>query len=143
MDEFNELNIEETPQPVSLFKLNFEKMIRDMRFVGIFVIIYGALTCLSIIGAIIGVPIIIIGLRIREAAEQFEIYKATNQAAALRMGFELQGKYFRLAKIIIIVSLIITALWFIFILGLLISGFHSLYQLDGMDYNSIGLFSLL
>ncbi|AFN73737.1 hypothetical protein MROS_0494 [Melioribacter roseus P3M-2] len=143
MDEFNELNIEETPQPVSLFKLNFEKMIRDMRFVGIFVIIYGALACLSIIGAIIGVPIIIIGLRIREAAEQFEIYKATNQAAALRMGFELQGKYFRLAKIIIIVSLIITALWFIFILGLLISGFHSFYQLDCMDYNSIGLFSLL
>ncbi|MGK9368645.1 DUF5362 domain-containing protein [Melioribacter sp. Ez-97] len=143
MDEFNDLNIEETPQPVSLFKLNFEKMIRDMRFVGAFVIIYGALTCLSIIGAIIGVPIIIIGLRIREAAEQFEIYKATNQAAALRMGFELQGKYFRLAKIIIIVSLVLTLIWFVFIFGLLISGFHTLYQLDGMDYNSIGLFSLM
>ncbi|MGK9475306.1 DUF5362 family protein [Melioribacter sp. OK-6-Me] len=143
MDEFSELNIEETPQPVNLFKLNFEKMIRDMRFVGIFLIIYGTLTCLSIIGAIIGIPIIIIGLRIRESAEQFEIYKLTNQSAALRLGFELQGKYFRLAKIIIIVSLIFTIIWFVIIFGFLISSFHTLYQLDKMEYNSISLFGRL
>lgn len=143
MDEFNELNIEENPQPVSLFKLNFEKMIRDMRFVGIFVIIYGAFTSLTIIGAIIGVPIIIIGLRIREAAEQFEVYKVTNQTAALRMGFELQGKFFRLAKIIIIVSLIFTIIWLVIIFGFLISSFHTLYQLDSIEYNSISLFGML
>ena len=69
MEQFDDLNISSEPaqniKPPSQFQYVFDKMTSDMRFVGLFTIIYGVLTCLTIIGALIGVPTIIIGLRIR------------------------------------------------------------------------------
>ncbi|MFA7227860.1 MAG: DUF5362 domain-containing protein [Melioribacteraceae bacterium] len=101
----------------SMFQFYFDKMIKDMRFVGMFAIIYGAFTCLSIIGAVIGVPVIFIGLRIREAADHFSIFKLSNDAAALRMGFELQGKYFRILKILIIIQIVLIVVAIIFVIA--------------------------
>ena len=97
-----------------MFQFQFEKMTNDMRFVGMFAIIYGALTCLSIIGALIGVPIIFVGLRIREAADQFSTFRTTNNAASMRAGFELQGKFFHILKILIIVQIVLIVLMIIF-----------------------------
>ena len=45
-------------------RITVNKMTGDMQFVGIFYIIIGALQCLSIIGAIVGIPLIICGLQI-------------------------------------------------------------------------------
>jgi hypothetical protein len=101
----------------SMFQFYFDKMIKDMRFVGMFAIIYGVFTCLSIIGAIIGVPVIFIGLRIREAADHFSLFKLSNDAAALRLGFELQGKYFRILKILIIVQIVLIVIGIIFLIA--------------------------
>ncbi|MEW6652627.1 MAG: DUF5362 domain-containing protein [Bacteroidota bacterium] len=130
MDQFDELNISSEPlhtiKPPSYFQIIFDKMTADMRFVGLFTIIYGVLSCLTIIGAIVGVPTIIIGLRIREAADQFSIYKMTNNAASLRQAFELQGRYFRLIKILIIIGLVLTALYIVFIIYLFTSGLGAL-----------------
>lgn len=53
------------------FQLMVRKMTGDMRFVGLFTIIGGAFACLGIITAIIGVPVIISGLRLHEAADSF------------------------------------------------------------------------
>jgi len=69
-------------------------MMGDMRFVGMFNIIYGALVCLSIIGAIIGVPLIICGMRLREAADAFSAYQSSNDIDALHRGFERQSRFF-------------------------------------------------
>lgn len=127
MDDFNDIKIEggdlgseqepqqqsNSYQPPSFFQVAFLKMTKDMRFIGMYHIIVGALSCLSIIGAVIGVPIIFIGLRMREAAEQFEFFKTANNSQALRRGFELQGKYFRIWKILIIVGLAIALLYII------------------------------
>jgi len=44
----------------------------DMKFIGILTIIGGALTCLSIIGAAIGIPYIFAGIRLKDAASTFE-----------------------------------------------------------------------
>ncbi len=109
MENLDDLNLEPntTIKPPSPFQYAFESMTKDMRFVGMFTIIYGAINCLTIIGALIGVPMIFIGMRIREAADQFLIFKTTNNAAALRLGFELQGKYFRIVKILIIIQLVL------------------------------------
>lgn len=130
MEQFDDFNISTEPtqtiKPLSYFQITFDKMTSDMRFVGLFTIIYGVLTCLTIIGAIIGVPTIIIGLRIREAADQFAIYKMTNNTASLRQAFELQGKYFRLIKILIIIGLVFTALYIVFIIYLFTSGLGAL-----------------
>ncbi len=98
----------------SLFQFYFDKMVKDMRFVGMFAIIYGALTCISIIGAVLGVPIIFVGLRMREAADQFNLFKLSNDALSLRMGFELQGKFFRILKILIIIQIVLIVAAIIF-----------------------------
>lgn len=129
MEELEDLNIGSEPtniKPPSYFQIIFDKMTSDMRFVGLFTIIYGVLTCLTIIGAIIGIPTIIIGLRIREAADHFSTYKMTNNAASLRQGFEIQGKYFRLIKILIIIGLVFTLLYIIFIIYIFTSGLGAL-----------------
>ena len=90
-----------------------KKMTNDMRFVGLFTIIYGALSCLSIIGAIIGVPLIIAGLRLRESADTFVLWLTNKEEDKLIKGFDLQGKYFFINKVIIIISLILIALYII------------------------------
>jgi len=123
MEQFDDLNIESesTPaiKPPSQFQFLFDKMTGDMRFVGV-------ITCLTIIGALFGVPTIIIGLRMREAADQFSMYKATNNAAALRQGFELQGKYFRIIKILIIIGIVFTVLYIILLIYLFTTGLGAL-----------------
>jgi len=86
------------------------KMASDMRFVGLFTIIYGALSCLSIIGAVVGIPLIIAGLRLRDSADTFIGYQNSKEEGTLLKGFELQSKYFFIQKVIIIVSLILVAL---------------------------------
>lgn len=123
MEDFNDLHIDEEsipqPKPLGMFGMLFTKMTSDMKFVGMFTIVYGVLTSLSIIGAIIGVPLIFAGLRIREAADEFNAFRLTNDNNSLKRGFELQGKYFYIQKIIIIVGLILTALY---IIGIIVFG---------------------
>jgi hypothetical protein len=141
MEEFNELNMDSDPtttfKPPTYFQIIFDKMISDMRFVGMFTIIYGAITCLTIIGALIGIPTIIIGLRMREAADQFAIFRMNNDANAMRSGFELQGRFFRITKILIIVGLVLTVLYIIFIIVLISSGFGALMNMQSSDFQSL------
>lgn len=141
MEDFNDIKIEggnlgaeeqqqnkQSFQPPSFFQIVFMKMTKDMRFIGMYHIIVGALSCLTIVGAIIGVPVIFIGLRMREAADQFDIFKLANNPQALRKGFELQGKFFNIWKIIVIISLVLAALYLIamiFFFGYLFTSLNS------------------
>ena len=95
-------------------------MTRDMNFVGIITIIGGALSCLTIIGAIIGIPVIISGMRLREAATAFTSYQSSNDAGTLMNGFERQGRYFFIQKVLTIIGLVIAALYLIIILGVFV-----------------------
>lgn len=99
------------------FQMMVRKTIGDMRFVGIFTIIGGAFACLGIITAIIGVPVIISGLRLREAADSFSNYAAAGDFAALQQGLECQGRYFFIQKVLIIIGLVFTALYLIFFIA--------------------------
>ena len=126
MEDFNDIKIEggnlgaeeqqqnkQSFQPPSFFQIAFMKMTKDMRFIGMYHIIIGALSCLTIVGAVIGVPVIFIGLKMREAADQFDIFKLANNPQALRKGFELQGKFFNIWKILIIIGIVVTVLYLI------------------------------
>lgn len=128
MENFDDINVDSTSsyKPPTAFQMTFDKMIGDMRFVGMFVIIYGALYCISIIGALIGVPLIIAGLRIRESADQFAIYRTTNDSGAMRSGFQLQGKYFNIFKILIIIMLVL------FVLSIILVAFLIMYGVGAM-----------
>ena len=91
-------------------QMTVNKMTGDMQFVGIFYIIIGALQCLSIFGAIIGIPVIICGLRLRESADFFKGYLATGDSLMLENAMERQGRFFFIQKVLIIIYLIIFAL---------------------------------
>ena len=89
------------------------RLARDMRFMGYVYIIGGALYCLSIIGAIIGVPVLISGLRLKDAADSFGSYGIQPNASELRMALENQAKFFYIQKILIIVGIVLTVVVFI------------------------------
>jgi hypothetical protein len=88
-----------------------------MRFVGIFYIIIGALYCISIIGAIVGIPLIICGLRVREAADSFTAYLGSNDSNMLERAFERQGSFFFIQKVLMIIGLVLIVLYVIFIIA--------------------------
>lgn len=101
-----------------------DKMRNDMSFVGLFTIIFGALYCLSIVGALIGVPLIIAGLRIRESAESFEDFNNGDRSALTR-ALEKQRSYFFIQKILIIVGLVFLVLYIIAIFSFIGFGLFS------------------
>jgi len=100
-----------------MMQMTVSKMSGDMRFVGIFYIIMGALYCLSIIGALVGIPLIICGLRLREAADSFTGYLGSNDSNMLERAFERQGSFFFIQKVLLIISLILIVLYVIFLIA--------------------------
>lgn len=132
MDQVDNINLESADsfKPPTYFQMIFSQMIRDIKFVGMFVIIMGAINCLSIIGAVIGIPYIFIGMRMRESADQFDIFRMNNDARAMRAGFELQAKYFKIIKILIIISIVLMVLGIILFFALLIPLLSSLYEMQ-------------
>ncbi|MBU0474944.1 MAG: DUF5362 domain-containing protein [Bacteroidetes bacterium] len=119
MEDFNDLKPTEFQNESKLFGdlgFRFNRMTSDMKFMGMFQIIYGVLVSLSIIGAIFGIPMLISGLRLREAADEFSTFRASNNVDSLRRGFELQGKFFNIQKIIILVGI---ALFLLYIVGII------------------------
>ncbi len=111
---FNQFNSETNSKFVLL------KMSRDMNFISIIGIIYGAIQSISIIGAVVGLPIIFACLRLKEAAEAFRHFSSTEDKNALSFAFEKQARSFEILRILIIVSLIFYGLLIIALLFILI-----------------------
>ncbi len=91
------------------------QMTVDMKFVGMTQIVYGILFCLGIVYAVIGIPVIYMGIRAREAAQRFETYAVSKNSSDLHNGFERLGRMFRIIKIMLIVS------WVVMGVGILIA----------------------
>jgi hypothetical protein len=115
-----------------MLHMTISKMNGDMRFVGIFYIIFGAIYCLSIIGALIGVPMIIMGLRIREAADAFGGYQNSFDTNFLERGFERQQRFFFIQKVLMIIGLVFFVLYIIFII---VFGAAMFSSFGGGNYN--------
>ncbi len=92
------------------------KMSGDMRFVGIFYIILGALYCLTIVGALVGIPFIICGLRLRESADSFSSFLVGGDASSLDRALERQSSFFFIQKVLMIIALVMIVLYVILIL---------------------------
>ncbi len=50
------------------------KLGRDLRLIGTFHVVFGAVQCLSLVGALVGVPYILFGLRSRDSGLEFARY---------------------------------------------------------------------
>jgi len=99
--------------------LGFERTLSDMRFMGWISMIYGILTCLSIIGAVLGVPLIIASHRFIEGVNRFELFRQKGTEDELAAGFYELGRSFRILKILTIIFLVLTVgqLVFLFLMG--------------------------
>jgi hypothetical protein len=97
-------------------------MASDMKLVGIFSIVCGALNCLSCIGAVVGIPLIFAGMRLRESADAFLNYSNTKDSSQLDIAIQRQSRYFFIQKIFLIAALVIFVLYIIFLIIAISSG---------------------
>ncbi len=105
-----------------MFQAIVRDMCGDMKLAGIFGIIFGAFYCVTIIGALVGVPYIIASIRLRESADAFLGYLDANNFEALQKGFEKQKSFFFISKVLLIISLVFfvfMVLYFIVIFGVI------------------------
>jgi hypothetical protein len=81
--------------------------------------IYGILTCLTLIGALLGVPLIIASHRFLEGINRFELFRNKGTEDELAAGFYELGRSFRILKILTIIYLVLTVgyLAFLFLMG--------------------------
>lgn len=104
-----------------MFRNTIDKLISDMKFVGIFYIIVGALYSVTIVGAVIGIPLIISGLRLRESSDSFSSYVLSGDNNMLERALERQSRFFFIQKIFIIITLVVMVLYIIAIIVLIIT----------------------
>ncbi len=105
--------------PIDNRKDNYYNLAKNMKFVSLFIIIYGAISTLSIVGALVGVPIIFAGLKLRDASIAIYNYLQTNQQYDLDNAVEKQARAFWILKILILIS-IFFYIFFILILFIFI-----------------------
>jgi beta-lactamase regulating signal transducer with metallopeptidase domain len=108
-----------------LFQMTVKKMTGSMNFIGLFIIIVGVISCLTIVGALIGVPYIIMGLRLRESAESFNMYLMNSESAFLERAVEKQERYFFIQKVLMIVGIVILIIYIILLIVFGAALFHS------------------
>ena len=126
-DDFMNFNARQTQQQVSNNPASFNydiifKMAKDMKFIAYFTMIASGLACITIVGAIWGVPLFISGLRLRDASDKFNDYHRTNDIQTIFQGFEKQRTYFFIQKVFIIIGVIFTLLYLGVILVIVSTG---------------------
>ncbi len=97
------------------------KLAGDMNFIGILTIIGGAFYCLTIIGAIVGIPMIIAGVRLTESCKEFRQYRSTKSAVNLFRALEREGRFFFILKVLTIVYLCLMVIYVMVLLIGLVS----------------------
>jgi hypothetical protein len=112
----------EQGQTVTQMSTNLPNLTKYMKFVGLLAMIGGVFYCLTIIGAIIGIPYYIMGKRLRESAEAFEGYNASSSASDLVTAIDKQTRAFFILYILAIVGLVILAIYFVVLIVMLASG---------------------
>lgn len=98
-----------------------------MKFIGIYTIISGALTCLGIITAAIGVPLILAGIALTKGSKSIKNYKQYNSPYILNELFTSMNKYFKIQGILTIIGIVIMILYFVFILFALVFSFRGIF----------------
>ena len=115
------------PAPVpastsSSMSANIPDMTKYMRLIGLLQMIGGVLYCLTIVGAIIGVPVYIMGKRLRESADAFTSYHTSNSGRDLETAIERQTRAFFIQYVLAIIGLVIMAIYIVVMIGILVSG---------------------
>lgn len=93
--------------------LGFARTLGDMKFVGVAAMIYGFFNCLSLAGAVMGIPIIIASNRFLEAVKILQRYRQSGQQDDLSRAFQEMGRSFRLLKTVVLITIAMSVLAFV------------------------------
>ncbi len=105
--------------------VNLDSLSGWMKFLGIFIIVTGALTCIGIITAAIGVPMILAGLGLVNASKSLREYKNFNNQFTLNDFFTHLNKFFKINGILAIISIVIMVMYIAFLLIFIILSVYS------------------
>ncbi len=101
---------------------NLPNLAKYMNFIGLLAMIGGVIYCITIIGAIIGIPYYIMGKRLRESADAFTNYNSNSSARDLELAIEKQTRAFFIQYVLSIIGLVILAIYLVVIIGVLAAG---------------------
>lgn len=96
-----------------------------MKFLGIFTIVIGAITCIGIISAAIGVPMIFAGISLTNASKTVKEYADFKNPNVLYNLFSYLKKYFKIQGILAIVSIALAFVYIVIVLVILALGAYS------------------
>lgn len=111
-----------------MLRMSIDTMTGNMRFYAIMSIVYGVITCLTIIGLPFGIPIIFSGIHLRESADHFKTFSNTKNMGDLKSAFDRQNKFFFIYKVLTIIYLALTVLYVIFIIIMIIASSGELFE---------------
>ena len=89
-------------------KMNFLGLVQQI--LGVIMVIFGGLYCLTIIGAILGVPFILIGLKMFKSGEAYKKSIITLEGGDIKEGLILFSDAMKIYIIMIVVILVIEIL---------------------------------
>ena len=100
-------------------KMNFLGLVQQI--LGVILVIFGGLYSLSIIGAVLGVPFILIGLKIFKSGEAYKRSMFTLEGGDIKEGLTLFSDAMKIYIIMIVVILVIEILFLIVFMGTILS----------------------
>ena len=100
-------------------KMNFLGLVQQI--LGVIMVIFGGLYCLTIIGAILGVPFILIGLKMFKSGEAYKKSMFTLEGGDIKEGLTLFSDAMKIYIIMIVVILVIEILFLIVFMGTILS----------------------
>ena len=95
-----------------------------MKFIGIYTIVIGAITCIGIITAAIGVPLIFAGIALTQGSKSIKTYKNYNSPFVLNEVFISFHKYFKIQGILTIISIILSIIYLVAVVFLFALSFN-------------------
>ena len=100
-------------------KMNFLGLVQQI--LGVIMVIFGGLYCLTIIGAILGVPFILIGLKMFKSGEAYKKSIITLEGGDIKEGLTLFSDAMKIYIIMIVVILVIEILFLIVFMDTILS----------------------
>ena len=105
--------------------VNLDSLSGWMKFFGIFTIVVGALTCIGIITAAIGVPMILAGIGLVNASKSLKEYKNFNNQFTLNDFFTHLNRFFKINGILAIIYIVIMVMYIAFLLIFILLSVYS------------------
>jgi hypothetical protein len=95
-----------------------------MKFFGILTIISGALTCIGIITAAMGIPVIFAGISLVKGSQSLKAFKQYNSPYLLNEIFTYLNKYFKIQGILAIIGIALLIIYIIVLIFIVVLSFN-------------------